>query len=333
MKRIRLLGLLLAVIAIVIAATPVYADTADPDSTPTVSNIYVYRNLLETGDRLYLWYANIPYATTPDTDVTETFVWRLIDTDGVTVLGSTTGYAYNDDGYGYNVYSMYFDAAAALTWEALYTLRLTGNPSVFVTPKSYNFPISANKYTDETTTAANQAALASTIITLAGDLDAKWALTADFSLLLQTETGVVLSIYGEAVFRGVIFGVQALAPAAFRFVIEDIAITDRTWSSNYTDTLTNQWSGTWVETAQQGAEALFGSGWNLGSLLLVLAIMGAVIYANISLTSDAWNGMIDGAFVLIIGARLGMIGLGYIALLAAVCVIFMGIRIWNTIPR
>jgi len=100
--------LLLVLIPLILVATPAYADTPDPDSTPTLVKADWYRNLLEPDDRLLIWEANIPYAIPPTTLVTETFYWELIDTDNVTVLGTTTGYAYHDNGYGYNVYSMYF---------------------------------------------------------------------------------------------------------------------------------------------------------------------------------------------------------------------------------
>jgi hypothetical protein len=194
MKRLWLLSVCAALLASLLVAAPARADTPYPDSTPTLEQVDVYRNLLETGDSLYVIYANIPYATPPDTDITDTFIVRLIDTDGTTVLGSTVGYAFNDDGYGYNVWSMYFPAADGLVWEALYTLRLSGNPAVFVTPPIYNVSIAASDYTDLTTQAENRSALAVRILALADDLDNKWGLAATASLLVESEAGTVLSI-------------------------------------------------------------------------------------------------------------------------------------------
>ena len=44
MKRFRL-GILLALLAaLLLGATPVYADTPDPDSTPTIDEINIYHN-------------------------------------------------------------------------------------------------------------------------------------------------------------------------------------------------------------------------------------------------------------------------------------------------
>ena len=206
MKRFRLGILLALLVAFLLSATPVYADTPDPDSPPTVDGKNAYRNLLETGDWLIVVYANIPYGTLPSTPVTQTYIWQLIDVDGVTELGSTVGYNYNDDGYGYNVYSMYWSASEAtalgMVWNTAYTIRLSGNPAVFDTPPVYNYTLNIADYSTLTAQADVQAELAARIIALAGDLDSKWGLSSLYSLLTQNETATVLSIYGRLFSEG-----------------------------------------------------------------------------------------------------------------------------------
>lgn len=332
MKLWRVLWLVPILVTLGVLATPVYADTPNPDSAPTVERIRIYRNLLETGDFCMVFEANIPYTTLPDTPVTQTFIWRLIDTDGVTLLGSTVGYAYNDDGYGYNVYSMYFDAADAPTWGQAYGLKLTGNPAVFDDPPIYNFTVSASDYTALTGSEENQAALATEVLYLAGDLNVRWGLDTDYRLTLETETGTVLSIYGEDVMRGCIYGVQALAPAAFRFVIKDIGITDRSWNGSYITDLDTQWSGSWVEVAKNASRDLLGTDYDLLSLGILMMVCVGLIIINLSLTGDHWNGLIDVAFILVIAARLGIYGLAYLGLIAALCIFFIGTRLWRMIP-
>lgn len=332
----RLLIIVLVIVGVLLFATPAYADMSDPDSPPTVDRIRIYHNLLETGDFLLVLEANIPYASTPGTPVTEAFIWRLIHTDGTTVFGTTTGYAYNDNGYGYNVYSMYLDAATfsgfGMVWGTAYTIRLTGNPAVFVTPPTYNFTISSSDYTTLTETADNQAALAAEILYLAGDLNVKWALPTDYRLTLESETGTVLSIYGEDVFRGSIYGVQALAPTAFRFVVENIGAADRSWNTTYVTSLENQWAGTWIETARNASRDLLGTDYDLMSIILLVVACGILVVINLSLTSDAWNGLIDVAFVLVVAARLGVYGLIFLALVAAMCIFYIATRVWRMIP-
>jgi hypothetical protein len=330
----------LVILATLLIATPAYADTPDPDSTPTVEagRKHVYRNLLETGDYLYIYEANIPYAALPATPVNQTFIWRLVALDGVTVLGQTVGYAYNDDGYGYNVYSMYFSAAdataAGMVWGTAYILRLSGNPAAFLTPPVYNFNFAAGDYTTLTASADNQVALATEILTLAADLNIRWGLATDYFLNLETETGTALSLYGENVFRGAIYGCQALAPQAFRAVVADINAPDRAWNTTYITSLETQNAGTWVETARNASIALFGTvNYDLGGIIALLIICVVLIIGVSSVSNDHWTGLIDAAIVLIVAARMGVYGLGFLGLLAALSIFWIGAKIYrNLIP-
>ncbi len=331
MRRILLVLGILAVF--ILSAVPAYAAMPNPDSAPTIHRMNVYRNLLETGDMLYVWEANIPYAVTPDYKVSDAYLWQLLD--GGTLLGSNTGFAYQGDGYNFNVYSMYFSAAdvtaKGMVWNTAYTLRLSGNPSVFVTPPNYSF--TASGYTSYTTQANNQEALADEIIYLASDLNIRWSLTIDYLLTSEIETGTVLSYYGETVFRGCIYGVQAMAPVAFMFVLNELDVTDRTWGTNYTANLTNQYNGTWVETARNASRDFLGTSYDLTSLIILLGACVAVVVCNLAITSDHWNALIDVAFLLIIASRIDVLPLIYLALLAALAFIYLGIRLWNMIPR
>jgi len=331
-KRFRI-GILLAVlVAVLLTATPVYADTADPDSPPIVTQKDIYRNIRETGDMLILIYANIPYASLPDTPVNETFIWRLIDTDGTTELGSTVGYPYNESGYNQNLYSMYFTAAEVTTlgivWGTSYTIRLSGNPAVFDDVPIYNYTINAGDYSLAVTQADVQEEIAERVIVIAGLLDLEWGLSPAYSLLTEAEASTVLSIYGEAFFRGAINGLQAMAPAAFFSVIRDIDVADRTWTDEYTTNLTDQWSGTWVETATAAGQVLFGTTYDLLSIILLLGMSGGLLLGNIMLTGDHWNGLIDVSVIGIIGARLGMYDFAFLLLVAALCWIYISLKVW-----
>lgn len=317
---------------LLLGITPAYADTPDPDSTPAVEQINVYRNIRETGDMLFLVYANIPYAETPDLPVTQTFIWSLIDTDGTTELGSTVGYAYNNDGYGYNVYSLYFSAAGVtalgIVWDTSYGIRLSGNPAAFDSPPIYNFTINVADYSNLTATADVKAELAARILSIASDLDNKWGLATAYSLLSQTETGTALSIYGEAFFRGAIHGLQTLAPAVFSLVIREIDVADRDWDAEFTENLTGQWGGTWADTAQEAGKALFGTDYDLLSIIMLLVMCGGLLIGNIMLTGDHWNGLIDVAVIGVVGARLGLYDFAFLLLVAALCWIYIGTKIW-----
>lgn len=336
-RRLAVKSVLLAVIIFMMVAMPAYAQMSDPDDTPSMEQIDVYRNMRETGDWLFLYYVNIPYSTTPDEPVTETFIWRLIDTDGTTELGSTVGFAYDHGGYGYNVYSMYFSAADAtalgLVWGTSYTLRLSGNPAHFTTPPEYNYTVDAGDYTSFVTQDDVQTALAANILGLAADLNVNWGLGATDSLLTELETGQALSIYGETVFRGCIYGVQALAPAIFSVVIRTIDPADRTWGTGYTDNVTTQWSGTWVDTAREGGKALTGTSYDLISVIIFLILSAGLLVGNVMLTGNHWNGMIDVAAWGVVAARWGMYDFLILLLIAALCIIYISSKIWFGVFR
>lgn len=334
MKRFRTIVLILLIAVFIISGTPVYADTANPDDVPTIESFNVYRNDLEPGDWLLVIYANIPYTVLPSTPVTSTFIWRMIDIDGVTELGDTVGYAYNDDGYGYNVYSMYWSAAEVvangMVWNTAYTVRLSGNPAVFDTPPTYNLgPIAVGDYSALTVTADVQAELGARIIEIASDLDNKWGITGTtLSLLSQSDAGVFLSISGEAFFRGAIFGIQALAPTIFSVIIRNLNIIDRTWTDNYSGNLVTMWAGTWVETSIEAGKALFGTDYDLLSIIMLLAMGVGLLIGNIMLTGDHWNGLTDVAIFAVIGARLAMFDFAFLLLIAALCWIYISAKIW-----
>lgn len=333
----RLLLALLAVVFVSMALflTPVSVFATDlPDATPT-AEFYVYRNILETGDWLLLIYQNIPYATIPDTPVWQNYIWRLLATDNVTELGTALSYAFNDNGYGYNLTSMYWNAAnvtaSGMVWGTNYPVRLSGTPGMFTTPPEYNFTINSADYSLMTAADDVEAELSARILTIAADLDIRWALGATYSLLNQTETGTVLSIYGEAFFRAAIYGLQGMCPDVFAYVIKDLEITPRTWSTGYATTLENQHAGTWVDTAKAAGSALFGTTYNLTWLLVTLLLAAGVMIAGVMLHADAWQSLGIACIVVIGMTRLGLFELGFLALLGAIAWIYGAVRIWGVL--
>lgn len=317
------------IILLITPAVPVGAATALPDSDPTVPTKKFYRNLLETDDRLLVWEHNIPYAATPSDPVTDTFIWELIDTDGVTVLGSTVGWAYEDDGYNYQCASMYWDAAAALVWDPAggYTLRLRGNPIAFVTPPEYNYSIASSEYTTLVATADVQEELALDVLLIAADLDLQWGLAT--SLINDDETGQTLSVFGQAYFRGAIYGIQALAPGLFPLALTTIDLADRTWTETYVAALDTQYAGTWVETAKAAGATMFGVADDMVSIIMLVVFVAGAFIGNVMITGDHWNGAIDVGLIMILTAKLSFYGLGYLGLVVSLCFIYLGMRIFK----
>jgi len=333
MNRLKVVLTALAISVMVLAIMPTMAVFAadPPDSTPSIITKKCYHNILEPGDFLIVWESLIPYATTPPGEpVTEVFIWEFIDTDGETVLGSWKGWAYIDDGYNYQCGSMYFGFGADTPdWDPTptNTLRLRGNPLAFVTPPVYDYPINSVDYSTEVIPSEVQNELAIDILLISADLDAQWGLTT--SLINDDETGQTLSIFGQAYFRGAIYGLQALAPNLFPLAVAPIDLADRAWTDAYITILENQYAGTWVETAKEGGTVLFGTDFDLVSTIPLLGCVVGLFLGNTMITNNTWNAAIDVALVLVVTAKLGFYGLGFLGLIEALRRIYFGMRLFR----
>lgn len=330
MKKHFIISLTLALFVTLSVSTPVMA-ISNPDDTPVVDHIWIWRNVLETGDTFVMFLENTPYATTPtDYTYSQAFIWRLMDGDDD--IGQAVGYSYDEDGYGYNVIGFYFDAADAPAWAGNYTLRLSGNPSAFADPPEYNFPIDAGSYSALTDTDDVQADIADKVIYLADELYTYWGLSASTSLIYQSETAIVLSIAGQSFFRGAIYGIQGMAPAAFPITIDGFTIDDRAWTGAYETALDAQHAGNPIETALNAGESLLDVDYNLFGLIIILVISGGIILANWYLAGgQVWKGLIEAAPILVIGTRMGLMGLGELGLVAAICMLYDNARLWKLV--
>lgn len=335
MKRLGL-GILTAFLAFLVTATPVYA-IALPDATPSIDSKYVYRNVLETGDMLFLIYENTPYATVPAVGYRTAYVWRLIDTDGTTELAQALGYEYNDSGYGFNVISFYLTAAQVtakgIAWGDALFLRLSGTPAAFTTPPVYQYSVVAGDYSGYTTTTDVQLDIATKIRTIAADLNNKWGLSTTTVLLDDSETTIILSLYGQSFFRGAVYGIQAMAPSLFPLVISDVDTTLRTWTTNYTSALAEQMTGNPIGTAIEAGKNFLDVDYNLLGLILAIGVCVVLVVGNwmIARQGDLWKGGIESAAQLVIFARIGLMGFGELCLVAALCWIYVSAKLWRMI--
>lgn len=303
-----------------------------PDSDPNIENIDAYRNILETGDMLVIVYENTPYTVTPDTVYSDAFIWRMYDTDGTTELAQAVGYNYNESGYGYNVVSFYFAAADAPTWELPYTLTCTGTATAFDEPPEYNFMMAASDYSSLTDTALVKAAIAERILELATDLNVKWALSTTYYLTDEYETGTKLSVYGQAFFREAIYGCQGMAPAAFPFSLTSITNEDRSWTDTYAGELEGIYTGTSLEDSITAGEELLDVDYNLLGMLMVLGLIVMVIFAHWYLGSgNRWTGLVEATPVIVIGTRIGMMGMVEASFFTALMFLYITARTFKVI--
>ena len=337
MKLLRLSGLIATVMLLaLLVVSPVFALIAQPDSAPTVDSMNVYRNLAASGDRLFVFQSNVPYAVTPAEKFSDTYSWQLVNGTDNSTVGATAGYSYIESGYGKQCFALYFTAADGVSWDpaTAYILRLVESPLAFASPRSYDYTIASAYYSSLTAQTASQTALATYILDVSNTLDAAWALGAAYKLTEAGDTGTLLSGIGQAYYRGSIPGIQAMAPSLFNVVISSINVTDRTWTDTYATALKNQYSGTWIDTARAGGAALFGTGtFDVFSLLIVIVFIALIVVGNILLSSNAFDAMIDVSFFLVIATRISLIEMGYLGLVVFIAFAYIGINIWNKIPK
>ncbi|MFC1904658.1 hypothetical protein ACFLXT_02725 [Chloroflexota bacterium] len=338
-KLLRQIGISLAmvVLVVVLLATPVCA-IALPDDTPAVVQFDAYRNVLETGDFLILIYENTPYASTPSSDYSENFIWRMYDTAGTTEYAQALGFNYNASGYGYNVVSFYFDSGnvtalmGAGYWDQPYVIKLSGTPFGFADPPIYTYAMSSSDYSDITVTAEVKTAIGLRLVIIANDLYNKWGLVTTTSLLYSGETGTVLSTFGEAFFRGAIYGVQAMAPGIFSLAISNVNTEARTWITTYQTLLESQYSGNYIDNAFTQGEEFLDVSYNLMGLLLVLFIGFGLIFGNWYVGGrGGWHGLVEAVPALVIGGRLAMLGMGELGLIATIAWLFISAKVWRVI--
>jgi len=331
----KLIIFIIPILCLLALATPAYAYIEPPDSTPSLESINVYRNLLEPGDMFVLVYSNIPYETPPDTPADESFIWRMVDTDNTTMLASNVVYVFNIgtadfNGYGYNIIPFYFSADDAPNWGETYTIRISGTPVAFEDPPEYNFQVSSSDYSDLTDSDDVKLELSVRVLIIAEDLNTKWGLTSDYYLTVDEDTGTYLSLYGQSFFRGAIYGIQSLAPEAFRITYSDIEAPSREWGEEYSENLITQFDGTWWGDALVAGNNFFDLDYNLIMILITWALVFGVMFAVIRLGGDIWMGLIIGAVPLIACAKLGFYAFGFLGLLAAICMLYISSSLWKS---
>lgn len=308
----------LAVVLSCLLVSPAYAQSASPDSV-SIDVIYVNRHLLETNDQLYLCYYNIEYTTIPDDPADETFLFRLIDTDGTTELGRMTPYVYANSGYGEGVISFYFAAADAPTWGEEYIVRVSENPAHFTSPQEWNFGITTTDYTEETTQSANRADVESYILAFAADLETAWSTT----LTESQDPGVVLNSSGEAYFRNAVFGAMTMAPGVFFYQTLDINYTERTWNTTQATTYEERFDGTWVGNATGSMANLFRVDNQVFPSIMIILMSILAMWISARYMESPHPGFAVCMMLVLGGAALGWVGMVFLAIMGLFMVLYL----------
>lgn len=327
-----LLGILAGVTLIIQNVLPAYALMQLPDTDPSITELHIYRNVLEQNDFFVFFLENTTYNTTSSlSPYSQAYTWHFTATNG-TSYGDAIGYDFNDNGYGYNVIGFYWDNSTAPAWGQAYQLVMEGTAGLFTSTPTYTFDVLASNVTGNpysATTANVTVEISNQVLEWAQFLDREWALATAYRLMGD---GDYLSAQGSIFFSGAVYGMQGLAPEAFEVIISAIDAADRTWGNSYVTALQNMYAGTYMATAITSGQSFFNVSYNLLGLILVLAVCVVIIIANWMLAGGfVLRGFIECAAPLVILSRVGMIGFGEMALIVAVCWIYLAARMWRII--
>jgi len=280
-KRIRglAIAILVGLMCLIAPINPCLAID-NPDSL-TIYTAKVFQNIFETGDILFVVSYNIAYAPEPTEDCADAFLFSLYDTDGTTLLAQR-----QVEYYQYNLTSLYFDAtaAAALTWEANYKLKIMGNPVLFASlvegTNVITWTLSASEYVTGTMTDSREL-LRLHCLDIAQDLEDDWG--SSYNLITTTADGERLTSLGRTVFLDAIVGLDGAVKTLFQLSSGSMDIE---WDT-HTDGLQNLLSidnttGTMLAGAFSGIGDYVGmSGQTVASLFIVLIaliVMGIVFF-------------------------------------------------------
>jgi hypothetical protein len=306
-----LLTLLLSALCLSIFVAPVLAID-DPDSI-SIDGISINRHLMETDDMLIYYICNIAYGTLPGVNIDDAFVFKFIDTDNVTVLGTSEAYPFSTDGYNENVASFYFSAADAPTWGAEYIIRVQGKASVFADPPIRDFSIVASDYTSQTTQATNRTETYVNIIDIAQTLSASMSI----DLLSESGTTTYFSSYGEELFRNAIPGLQAMVPELFDTVITAMNYTKRSWGTELSDNYSSTYNGTPIGNSISNlGTSLFNINFSLAASIPLIIVCVLLMVASTRIMGAVYGGLVLSAAVIINTAPLGWMPMAMISIFA-----------------
>jgi len=295
---------------------------ADPDVGPTIENVDIYRHCLEEDDLLILAQYYVDYTVLPTETISQSFIGRFMD--GAVELTNVEPYAYNRKGYGHGAFSMYLSAdevtALGITWEGVYTIRFSGNPTLAwpgVPPS-----VSATTFTWHSTTTlrATELLLSSKVITIANSLSGYWSV----ALTVDTHSGVKLSSSGEQYFVNTIPNLRVMTPGVFPAGIEAPEYEEEDYTQSYRDTLLGRWDGTMAGRALNNFATWTTLPLTVAKGLIWLVITGLVMYFMALAAKDLRLALFLGLLMMPLGNVIGMLSLTFTIVCALGCVLALG---------
>lgn len=318
-KLFRLAVIFIILLSLSISALPVMA-VDEPDEV-TLHRMAGYRNLISDNDIIFIVPYLIDYPLTPSETIEDTYIFEIYDTEVTTLIGSSTAYPYNDNGYGNGLISFYFDSTGNITYGEAYIFRVTQNPIQFDSPDYWSFTMSSYDYEASSETEDNRDALYSELVNIATDLSIKWGIE-----LLDEEGGdSILSSYGESYFRRAIPNLQVMCPNIFSAYQEQVDFSRRSWDYSLAETLTTRYDGTFIGDFMTGFAGLIGTNTNIAFNILSIVIFAVLVCLSVwKFRGTTHSAFMDGQALLIWASLNSMFSLILCGLLAFICSVVVG---------
>ena len=297
---------------------------ADPDLPDEleIKSVFVAQSLLQQDDYLMVFHYNVSYPVPPAIQVSSLFHFRLMGTDGTTVLGASNPYAYNSGGYYEGAGSIYFNASNAPDWDAPVVLQIRGNPEYWTDPPVIAYTLAASDYSNESTPQGNRDVMGGYVISIAESIELDW----NVIMLTETEIGTVLSSTGETYFRSVIPGLQVLLPDILAVTTADPDYTPSDYGTDQADKYAARWNGTWMEDVMDGIRD-FGFSPTLvmgAATLLLIGLMFTISHTLWGTTDPALNA---GVVIFFTSYLLGFVSPAVMAIITLFAGIYL-VYIW-----
>lgn len=199
-----------------------------------------YQYLQQSGDMGFFIDFTVTYATTPTEPISDTFIIRLMDTDGTTEITSTVPYAFFSNGYNRDVAYIYLTAdevtASGISYGDALIIKLDGNPLADWDGAVPSKTLNSINWSSATTKGATQLVVEAKIRGLASSLQTSWN-SSSYILLANYASGGVLTTTGESYFSVVVPNLSDIAPNVLSATSVEPEYIDRQYGTTAEDNI------------------------------------------------------------------------------------------------
>ncbi len=331
--------------AVVVVWNPsnVFAAIADPD-TINIEDVRAYDSVLEANDLLIIVEYNLAYSSTPAELISDAYLGRF--RRGTAELNAVDPFAFNDNGYGRGIFSLYWTAAQKTTDSIefndtnseAYTVTLQGKIGVFPggVPTTTTNTILWQDATDTRNLLEAQiAALARKF-----EQDSGWADDTDFDDLIESPGGTDQLTSrgvgtGEEYFGNAVPQLRSMIPGLFSSGVSSPDFTEETFDKSYSEDLKGFWAtdGAWVDTKFTTLADRYQVPKRTLTSLVAIAFMMIIVWFTSKLldgTDRGWQfGVMTVALTLPMFTAVGWIPLEVTMIIATVAVLGITWTLWG----